>query len=111
MEKVLVAVEQIPRGRIASYGDIAELVGIGPRLVGRIMSLYGGNVTWWRVTSSSGDLPEHLREEARARWADEGITWKPNGLGCRIRAHRVDLGVLADAYERAAAHLLGGADG
>lgn len=105
VERVLVAVEQIPRGRVASYGDLAELVGVGPRLVGRVMSLYGSNVTWWRVTSSYGDLPEHLRDEARARWADEGIGWKPNGLGCRIRDHRVDLPRLARDYERAAAHL------
>lgn len=106
VERVLVAVEQIPRGRVASYGDLAELVGVGPRLVGRVMSLYGGNVTWWRVTSSYGDLPEHLRDEARAHWAAEGIAWKPNGLGCRIREHRVDLAQLARDYERAAAHLV-----
>lgn len=101
MEKVLVAVEQIPRGRVASYGDLADLIGIGPRQVGRVMSLYGSNVTWWRVTSSYGDLPKHLREEARARWADEGITWKTNGLGCRIREYRVDLAQLADDYDQA----------
>ncbi len=105
VERVLRAVEQIPRGRVASYGDLAGLVGVGPRLVGRVMSLYGSNVTWWRVTSSSGDLPAHLEEEARARWADEGIAWKAHGRGCRIREHRVDLARLADDYERAVADL------
>ena len=69
VERVLVAVEQVPRGRVVSYGDLAELVGIGPRLVGRVMSLYGGNVTWWRVTNASGDLPAHLADEARAHHA------------------------------------------
>lgn len=101
VERVLRAVEQIPRGRVASYGDLADLVGVGPRLVGRVMSLYGSNVTWWRVTNASGDLPHALADEARARWADEGITWKPNGRGCRIRDHRIDLARLADDYERA----------
>ncbi len=101
MERVLRAVEQIPRGRVASYGDLAGLVGVGPRLVGRVMSLYGSNVTWWRVTNASGDLPSGLAEEARARWADEGITWKPHGAGCRIRYHRADLERLADDYEHA----------
>ncbi len=105
VERILLAVEQVPTGRVVSYGDLAELVGSGPRLVGRVMSLYGSNVTWWRVTSSYGDLPEHLREEARARWADEGIAWKPNGLGCRIARHRADLARLADDYERATTHL------
>lgn len=99
------AVEQIPRGRVVSYGDLAGLVGCGPRQVGAVMSAYGSGVTWWRVTNASGDLPAHLVEEARARWADEGITWKPNGIGCRIRAHRADLVRLADDWERATADL------
>lgn len=105
VELVLRAVELIPRGRVASYGDLAELVGIGPRQVGSIMSRYGSGVTWWRVTSSYGDLPGHLRDEARAHWADEGIAWKPNGLGCRIREHRVDLAALGEEWSRATADL------
>jgi len=99
VERVLVAVEQVPRGRVVSYGDLAELVGIGPRLVGRVMSLYGGNVTWWRVTNASGDLPPHLHDEVRPQWAEEGITWKPNGRGCRIKDFRADLIRLAADYE------------
>ncbi len=101
VERVLRAVEQVPPGRVVSYGDLAGLVGVGPRLVGRIMSLYGSNVTWWRVTSSYGDLPGHLHDEVRAHWAEEGIAWKPNGLGCRIKVYRADLTKLADDYERA----------
>ncbi|UAL29001.1 MGMT family protein [Nocardioides rotundus] len=104
-ELVLRAVEQVPRGRVVSYGDLAELVGTGPRHVGAIMRDYGSGVTWWRVTSSYGDLPAHLREEARARWAEEGIAWKPNGLGCRIRDHRADLARLAADWDRATADL------
>ena len=76
MERVLRAVEQVPRGRVVSYGDIGALVGVGPRLVGRVMSTYGSNVTWWRVTNSSGDLPTDLMEEVRERWALEGILLK-----------------------------------
>lgn len=104
-ELVLRAVEQVPRGRVASYGDLAELVGVGPRQVGAIMSAYGSGVAWWRVTNSHGDLPRHLYDEARARWAEEGIGWKPNGLGCRIADHRCDLGRLASDWERASADL------
>ena len=29
---------QVPPGRVVCYGDIAELVGVGPRPVGRVMS-------------------------------------------------------------------------
>lgn len=105
VERVLRAVEQVPRGRVVSYGDVAALVGIGPRQVGSIMKAFGANVTWWRVTSSYGDLPEPLREPARVRWAEEGILMKPNGLGCRIADHRVDRVELAKAYQRATADL------
>lgn len=105
VEKVLRAVEQVPRGRVVSYGDLAALVGTGPRQVGSIMRMWGENVTWWRVTNSYGDLPEHLRPEAFQRWAGEGILPKPNGRGCRIRDYRADLGRLATDWERAVAEL------
>lgn len=105
VEKVLRAVELVPAGRVITYGDIAELVGTGPRQVGSIMRLYGSNVTWWRVTNASGDLPSHLRQEAVGRWTEEGIAVRSNGAGCRIRDHRVDLTWLATEHARATADL------
>jgi alkylated DNA nucleotide flippase Atl1 len=107
VERVLRAVEQVPRGRVVSYGDLAALVGIGPRQVGTIMRLYGSNVTWWRVTSASGDLPPQLMDEVRERWAGEGILLKPNGRGCRIAEYRADLARLHSDYERVTADLAG----
>lgn len=100
VERVLRAVEVIPRGRVATYGDIADLVGTGPRQVGAIMRDYGSNVTWWRVIDASGELPAALLQKARAYWADEGIAVKPNGRGCRIAEHRVDLTALARHWDR-----------
>jgi methylated-DNA-protein-cysteine methyltransferase related protein len=105
VERVLRAVEQVPRGRLVAYGDIAGLVGVGPRQVGSIMRHWGGNVTWWRVTNAAGDLPAHLREEARGLWAEEGILMKRNGLGARLGDYRADLSTLAEDWERACADL------
>ena len=107
VERVLRAIEQVPRGRVVSYGDLASLVGVGPRQVGTIMRLYGSNVTWWRVTNASGDLPAPLMDEVRQRWAAEGILLKPNGRGCRIADHRTDLTALSRDYERATSDLRG----
>ena len=107
VERVMRAVEQVPRGRVVSYGDLAALVGIGPRQVGTIMRLYGSNVTWWRVCNASGDLPVALMDEVRERWASEGILLKPNGRVCRIAEYRVDLATLSTDYERATAVLHG----
>jgi alkylated DNA nucleotide flippase Atl1 len=58
--RVLDVVDSIPRGRVMSYGDIAEYLGagLGPRQVGRVMSVYGGAVAWWRVIHSDG-TPAH----------------------------------------------------
>jgi alkylated DNA nucleotide flippase Atl1 len=65
IELVLSTVEQIPAGQVASYGDIAELVGIGgPRLVGRVMSLHGSGVPWWRVVRADGRPVRGLEEQA-----------------------------------------------
>ena len=54
--RVLDVVDSIPAGRVMSYGDIAEYLGagLGPRQVGRVMSVYGGAVAWWRVIHSDG---------------------------------------------------------
>ena len=84
---------------------LAAVVGTGPRQVGAIMRVYGSNVTWWRVTNATGDLPSHLRQAAFVEWAVEGIEVKPNALGCRIRDHRADLTELAAAWEAAVAAL------
>lgn len=105
MERVLRAVEQVPPGRVVSYGDLGALVGIGPRQVGRIMRHWGGNVAWWRVTTRGGDLGADLLERARPRWAAEGIEVRPGGLGCRFTAYRADLERLAQDYARATAGL------
>jgi alkylated DNA nucleotide flippase Atl1 len=54
-ERVLGVAENIPRGRVMSYGDIAEYLGQGgPRQVGRVMALWGGGVAWWRVIHADG---------------------------------------------------------
>ena len=71
VEAVLGAVESIPPGSVATYGDIAEYVGQGgPRQVGAIMREYGASVPWWRVIRASGvpadevgDVDEVLPQE------------------------------------------------
>src|SRR5215218_5882254 len=85
VELVLSAVEQIPRGQVASYGDIAELVGVaGPRLVGRVMSLHGGGVPWWRVVRADGRPVRGIEAEALDLLQRDGTP---------LRDGRVDLGL------------------
>ena len=64
-DDVLDLVDQIPEGKVATYGDVAELVGRGgPRAVGTVMARYGSDVPWWRVIRAGGYPPQGLEDEA-----------------------------------------------
>jgi len=83
VEDVLALVERIPPGRAMSYGAIAEYVGLpNPRMVGRVMSLYGGGVPWHRVVAATGRVVPGHETEALRRHRDEGTP---------LRGDRVDL--------------------
>jgi alkylated DNA nucleotide flippase Atl1 len=72
VETVLSLVEQIPAGRVTTYGILADAVGRGgPRQVGRVMAVYGAPVPWWRVVRADGSLPESHHREAVARYHQE----------------------------------------
>jgi alkylated DNA nucleotide flippase Atl1 len=84
VELVLRCVEQVPRGRVTTYGAIAEVVGPvvgggGPRLVGSVMAGYGGPVPWWRVVRADGSLPPSHQDEARQTYLEEGTPLRPSG--------------------------------
>lgn len=88
-ELVLACVEQVPRGRVTTYGAIAEAVGRvlgggGPRQVGSVLALQGGGVPWWRVVRADGSLPASHDDEARQSYLEEGTPLRASG--------RVDLG-------------------
>jgi alkylated DNA nucleotide flippase Atl1 len=80
VEAVLALVEQVPAGRVTTYGALADAVGTGgPRQVGRVMSTYGGAVPWWRVIHSDGTLPVCHDGEAAAHHLEEGTPMRPSG--------------------------------
>ena len=88
-EEVLDVVDQIPEGKVLTYGDVAELVGSrGARFVGNVMSRYGSDVPWWRVVRSGGWPPRGLEERARHHYREEGT---PMVRGT-LEGLRVDLG-------------------
>jgi alkylated DNA nucleotide flippase Atl1 len=88
VERVLAVVEQIPPGHVMSYGAIAEVVGTGgPRQVGRVMSLEGGGVPWWRVVRADGGLPACHDGEALELHRAEGTPLRGNGRVDIAAAH------------------------
>jgi alkylated DNA nucleotide flippase Atl1 len=84
VEHVLVLVEQVPPGRVTTYGLLAEAVGRrlgrgGPRLVGAVMAQFGGPVPWWRVVRADGTLPPSHGDEARQAYLEEATALRPSG--------------------------------
>lgn len=105
IERVLRAVELVPPGRVASYGAIARICGIGPRQVGSILRHWSEGLPWWRITSHAGDFGGDLLQRALPHWRAEGIVVKPNGLGCRYADYAADVDELERRWRAAIADL------
>lgn len=80
--EILSVVEEIPEGRVASYGQIARLIGRerNARLVGTILSRaeYYGRFPCHRVVNSAGRTAPFWHEQ-RALLLAEGVGFKENG--------------------------------
>ena len=80
--EILSVVEEIPAGRVASYGQIARLIGRerNSRLVGKVLSMadYYGDYPCHRVVNHAGRLAPHFPEQ-RERLLEEGVEFKENG--------------------------------
>ena len=73
VEAVLAIVEQIPPGRVMTYGDVAEVIGSNaPRAVGRTMALFGHASPWWRVVPATGLPPQGHARLALPHYLAEG---------------------------------------
>ena len=72
-EAVFDAVEEIPPGRVSTYGAIGRLVGVGPRRVARALSQGGGAVPWYRVVRADGSMAEPVRVRQMELLAAEGV--------------------------------------
>lgn len=72
---MLDAVDQIPAGRVSTYGDIAARAGSrSPRLAGFVLSQLSDEQTpWHRVVRADGTPAPHLAEEQLARLRAEGV--------------------------------------
>lgn len=80
--EILSVVGEIPEGKVASYGQIARLIGRdrNSRLVGKVLSMaeFYGDYPCHRVVNHAGRLAPHFREQ-RERLTAEGVAFKANG--------------------------------
>ena len=67
--EILSVVEEIPEGKVASYGQIAKLIGRdkNSRLVGKVLSMaeYYGKFPCHRVVNHAGRLAPHFFDQKR----------------------------------------------
>ena len=80
--EVLSVVEEIPEGRVATYGQIARLIGRdrNARLVGKILSMaeYYGSYPCHRVVNHTGRTAPGFYDQ-RQRLETEGVGFRTNG--------------------------------
>lgn len=80
--EILSVVEEIPAGRVASYGQIARLIGRSKnaRLVGKVLSMseYYGEYPCHRVVNHAGRPAPHFYDQRELLLA-EGVGFKADG--------------------------------
>jgi alkylated DNA nucleotide flippase Atl1 len=93
VEAVLELVDEVPAGRVTTYGDLARAVGTGgPRQVARVMPLHGYAVAWWRVVHADGRPATCHGGTAVDRLREDGVPLTSRG--------RVERSILVRAGRR-----------
>ncbi len=90
--EILSAVEEIPKGRVTTYSQIARLIGRdrNARLVGKVLSMsqYYGKYPCHRVVNYAGRLAPHFYEQ-KELLLSEGVSFlgdKVDMKKCRFDA-------------------------
>ena len=87
VETVRALVASIPRGRVTTYGDIADAADLSsPRIVGWIMRTDSSDLPWHRVITASGRPAPHLATRQLELLRAEGVLAE----GGRVALHGVD---------------------
>ena len=86
-------VKSIPRGRVASYGDVGQALDspVSGLLVGRWIAHCPEGVPWWRVVGKDGTLLVGKRDPNAARHQEERLLAE----GVTFVDARVEMGTFA----------------
>lgn len=90
-QAIYTVVAHIPKGKVASYGQIARLAGYAnnARLVGRLLKIMPNDSTipWHRVVNSQGKLSFELgsdkHQQQRQMLISEGVLFKKDKINMR----------------------------
>ena len=87
-DRIYTTVRNIPYGKVATYGQIADLTGLygKARLVGYALFKVqiADNIPWHRVINSKGEISYSFKRQGgdylqKVLLEEEGIEFKPNG--------------------------------
>ncbi len=86
------AILAIPRGRVSTYGDVAEAAGYPGyhRQVAQILNRSGHGLPWHRVLGAGGQIKTSLEIafDQRTRLEMEGVKFKGRRVDMAACAHR-----------------------
>ena len=107
-ERIYAVVSRIPRGRVATYGQVARLAGLAgqARMVGYALSALetGSRIPWHRVVNAAGEISlrrdggpaarlqrallerERVRFNTAGRLSLERFRWRPHSSPRFLRA-------------------------
>ncbi len=101
-EKIWNTVNKVPKGKVASYGQVADLAGLPgrARLVGKVLGYAPKslNLPWYRIVRSSGQLAfeagSQNAERQKSLLQDEGVVVLKNRINLKNFAWQPNLGEL-----------------
>jgi methylated-DNA-protein-cysteine methyltransferase-like protein len=90
--RIYLLVAQIPVGKVATYGQIAQLAGdCTARMVGYAMAAAGNDIPWQRVINAQGKISPRADGGGatlqQLRLEEEGIAFGPEGK-INLRVYR-----------------------
>ncbi|HEY7028215.1 MAG TPA: MGMT family protein [Gemmatimonadales bacterium] len=81
--RIYAVIRRIPKGRVSTYGTVAEIIGCGARQVGYAMAALpdGTTVPWHRVLNFRGgiSIPGGTGITQRLRLEAEGVRFSQRG--------------------------------
>jgi methylated-DNA-protein-cysteine methyltransferase-like protein len=96
-KEVQEVVWRIPRGKVATYGQVAEAAGFpgAARRVARALRAASPDFPWFRVLGAGGwiRLPGESGLEQRIRLAAEGVQMR--GMRVQMDLHAIETGTIA----------------
>ena len=90
VQAILMVVRQVPKGRVATYGQVARIAGIprnarqvGSVLAGLSAENNGGDVPWHRIVNSKGEISDRgcaeIETLQRQALEDEEVRFTASG--------------------------------